>query len=168
MFLGSVMKYLYFKLFLNISILTILLCCQIYREQNEDNIILMKLDNEQEKVLTVENFIKIRNFVIDQGETMTYCNMFNDNPTFQINETARIFLNPSSQKYIDCKAPKEEFVEIIVFEEYPEIKYFCLYMIQNKLQLMDYRKNNDLKNTKTALEKYFNQTLYLIKNKHKS
>lgn len=64
-------------------------------------------------ILTRANFIIIRDFILNNGTRKTYSNMYNNNPYYQFSDELEAFLNPSSQKYIDCDAPAWEFMELV-------------------------------------------------------
>lgn len=63
-------------------------------------------------VLSVTNFVRIRQFILDQGKRQTYCNMFNHNPAWRFPDF-NTYLNPPDQKNINCEIGKSEFNTLV-------------------------------------------------------
>lgn len=59
----------------------------------EDKTMKLTLDSASESVLNKSNLDRIKKFIIQQGETCTFCNMYNHNPCFQ-NQDFSAYLIP--------------------------------------------------------------------------
>ncbi|NIM15583.1 MAG: hypothetical protein GTO45_26700 [Candidatus Aminicenantes bacterium] len=67
-----------------------------------------------EKTITRENLIKIKQFILEQGNRETYCNMYNNNPAYQT-KNFRFYLNPDSgQENINCDPKKSGFHNLTI------------------------------------------------------
>jgi hypothetical protein len=68
----------------------------------------------EEKTITRDNLIKIQQFILQQGKTETYCNMYNNNPTYQT-KNYRFYLNPDTgQENINCDPKKSKFHNLTI------------------------------------------------------
>lgn len=58
-------------------------------------------------MLSYEDFQEIKQFVLDKGQTRTYCNMYNNNPYYELKDSVELYLNPVIQfpKKEDAKKP---------------------------------------------------------------
>ena len=66
-------------------------------------------------VLNLDNFILIKNFILAQGRRQTYCNMFNDNPAYNIAD-CYYYLNPDTgQANINCDPTKSDFNTLVIY-----------------------------------------------------
>jgi len=74
-------------------------------------------------VLTVGNFVRIRQFILSQGRRRTYCNMFNDNPYWQF-FGFNAYLNPAVPTNINCEIGKFEFNTLVIQVTAPHTKYW--------------------------------------------
>ncbi len=63
-------------------------------------------------VLTAENFARVRQFILGQGERMTYCTRFTSNPFWEFPEF-NAYLNPQLQGN-DCKNGASEFNTLVI------------------------------------------------------
>lgn len=48
-------------------------------------------------VLSYDNLQDLKQFIINKGQTRTYCNMYNNNPYYEFDEEIRLYLNPITQ-----------------------------------------------------------------------
>lgn len=65
--------------------------------------------NKDEKIITRENLIKIKQFILQHGKRKTYCSMYNNNPAYETKEYL-FFLNPDTgQQNINCDPNKSDF-----------------------------------------------------------
>lgn len=78
--------------------------------------------------INVPNFNKIIKYILRNGDKETYCNMYNDNPhyTFQFFD---VYLNPESQRNINCEPNLSEFDEIVIRDTNSKKIY---YSVQSK------------------------------------
>jgi len=68
----------------------------------------------EEKTITRQNLIKIKQFILQQGNRETYCNMYNDNPAYQT-KGYHFYLNPDSgQENINCDPKKSDFHNLTI------------------------------------------------------
>jgi hypothetical protein len=63
--------------------------------------------------LTVESFVRIRTFILEQGHRQTYCNMFNHNPHWAF-PGFDAYLNPPDQRNINCEPGRSEFNRLVI------------------------------------------------------
>ena len=68
----------------------------------------------EEKTITRQNLIQIQQFILKQGKTATYCNMYNDNPAHQTNNYSFYLKPDSGQKNINCDPKKSEFHNLTI------------------------------------------------------
>jgi uncharacterized protein (DUF2141 family) len=68
----------------------------------------------KEKIITRENLIGIQQFILKQGKRQTYCNMYNNNPAYQM-KNYQFFLNPDDgQGDINCDPKKCTFHTLVI------------------------------------------------------
>lgn len=48
-------------------------------------------------ILSYTEYIVLKQFILDQGQIETYCNMYNDNPFYQFKNRVSLYLNPKHQ-----------------------------------------------------------------------
>ena len=71
-------------------------------------------DKSDEKILNRANLIKIKQFILQQGQTQTYCNMYNNNPVYRT-KSYHFYLNPDSgQQNINCDPDKSDFHHLTI------------------------------------------------------
>jgi len=74
----------------------------------------IRQNKSEEKTITRENLINIKQFILQQGKHETYCNMYNDNPAYQT-KGYRFYLNPdSSHENINCDPKKSDFNSLTI------------------------------------------------------
>ena len=74
----------------------------------------IRQEKAEEKTITRENLIKIKQFILQGGKRETYCNMYNDNPAYQTKGYS-FYLNPDSrQKNINCDPKKSDFHDLTI------------------------------------------------------
>ena len=64
-------------------------------------------------VVTTENFVRLRRFIIAQGRRRTYCSAFNYNPYFPFTRF-NLYLNPADQRNINCEIRKSDFPTLVI------------------------------------------------------
>ncbi|MBU1218894.1 hypothetical protein KKF34_06745 [Myxococcota bacterium] len=114
-----------------------------------------KIENKStsDSVLTTDNFLKIKKYILEKGKRETYCNMYNYNPVGYFGEFA-IFLNPDTgQKNINCEIGRSDFNYMVVKRKEP-IGYFRI-SIENSVLSFD-------KSEKKLLESFFQKALIQI------
>jgi hypothetical protein len=81
--------------------------------RSEDDHAAANVRNGSHPVLTVGNFVRIRQFILDQGQRRTYCNMFNHNPHWPFEEF-NAYLNPPDQRNMNCELGLSEFNTLVI------------------------------------------------------
>ena len=85
------------------------------------------LDIDITHLLSYEQFENIKKFVLDQGQTMTYCNMYNNNPYYQFG-AIELFLNPIMQFPDSSSISNPNIYNVIVLKMWnPPQDYQFLY-----------------------------------------
>jgi (2Fe-2S) ferredoxin len=79
-----------------------------------------KLDNSA--ALSKEDFRKIVQFVLSEGDRQTYCNMYNDNPHYKTNDF-EIYINPVNQNINPLSVNVLDYNEIVFEATEPELCY---------------------------------------------
>ncbi len=115
-------------------------------------------------IMTRKNFIIIRDFVLNNGSRETYCNMYNNNPHYQFTDEFEVFLNPSSQEYINCDAPASEFIEIVFRTTATPFKYYHVFLGVNDLILRFNNEGESEEDYRKKAEYYFAEALRQIFN----
>lgn len=80
---------------------------------------------EVTKLISIKEFIIIKNFILKKAQTMTYCNMYNNNPYYKF-ANFNVYLNPDvGQKNINCDPKLSDFNEIVIqnFKDKESIYY---------------------------------------------
>ena len=68
----------------------------------------------EEKIITRENLIRIKQFILRQGRREEYCNMYNNNPAYRTKGYG-FYLNPDSgQENINCDLEKSDFNNLTI------------------------------------------------------
>lgn len=116
------------------------------------------MHNTEKKVeLTKADFESIVKFVLDQGQTRTYCNMYNDNPYYSI-EGFNIYLNPIHQTISFFK--KENLSE-------RKVSYYNIIVIEDEKSTLRYQeiqlKNDDVIYSATNAASYLEVIFKTIK-----
>ncbi len=66
------------------------------------------------RALTPENFDRIVRFILERGDRLTWCNMYNLNPHLQL-PGFDAFLNPDvGQRNINCDPERSGFDELVI------------------------------------------------------
>jgi NAD+ synthase/NAD+ synthase (glutamine-hydrolysing) len=74
-------------------------------------------------VLTIENFVRIQKFILAQGNRMTYCTRFSNNPYWAF-PGFNAYLNPPNQRNIDCQIGESEFNTLVIQVTGPSTNYW--------------------------------------------
>ena len=69
-----------------------------------------------QEILTLENFNKIKNFILQHGDRETYCNMLNDNPHFQFADLDAYLHPEGGRKNINCDPNLSDFDELVIWD----------------------------------------------------
>ena len=86
-------------------------------------------------VLSVENYQRIKDFILKNGDRKTYCNMYNNNPHYEFG-TFHAYLNPEGgQININCDPEKSDFDELIIQDWNTDRIYFEVKIKKSKSKL---------------------------------
>lgn len=85
----------------------------------EDKTMKLTLDSASESVLNKSNLDRIKKFIIQQGETCLYSNMYNNNPCFQNQDFSALLIpdpgpNGNRQWNINCDTTKGDFNQLVI------------------------------------------------------
>ncbi|KXZ24587.1 hypothetical protein [Leptospira santarosai] len=86
----------------------VIIFCSVHTLFADKNVSGMNFD------INVNNFNKIKKYILLNGDKETYCNMYNDNPhyTFKLFD---VYLNPESQRNnINCDPSLSDFDEMVI------------------------------------------------------
>ena len=79
-------------------------------------------------VVTMDNFLRIKEFVLAGGQRRTYCNMYNNNPFYGF-EGLTVFLHPDGgQENINCDLNLSDFNHIVFNTSNPGYSYWHVYI----------------------------------------
>ena len=96
--------------------------------------------------LSYQDFQEIKQFVLDGGQTRTYCNMYSNNPYYELNDEVELYLNPIIQ-FVSAKDSKKP-------EVYNTIVIYMLFQNPNYPFSRTYiRENSETK--KIYVESYY-------------
>ncbi len=94
--------------------LSIIACSAAGRAETMQVHVRIRQKGNEEKTVTRENLIRIKHFILKNGQRETYCNMYNDNPAHRTKEF-RFYLNPDSgQQNINCDPEKSDFNSLTI------------------------------------------------------
>jgi hypothetical protein len=72
------------------------------------------IGRRKEKVINRENLIRIKQFILQNGQRETYCNMYNNNPAYGT-KGFKFYLDPDTgQKNINCELEKSDFNHLTI------------------------------------------------------
>ncbi|MGA1870892.1 MAG: BsuPI-related putative proteinase inhibitor [bacterium] len=117
-------------------------------------------------VINVEKFKKIRQFIIDQGQRETYCQMYNNNPYYQFSDNFAFYLNPRSQLVDMYDAPVDEFIEITIQEMPAPLKYYYIHYDEAAQNIcVRSSPQEEIEEVEKKIDFFFTEALSLIDNK---
>ena len=108
---------------ITVSLVSILLAGTGWAQTNPVPIASAQIPKGSNAVLTVSNFLTIKNFILTNGLSQTYCQMYNGNPYFGF-KGMNAYLNPDTlQANINCDRSKSDF-NTLVFQDHKPIGYW--------------------------------------------
>lgn len=120
------------------KIIATILMLVVYVIANAETIsvcVKIRQNGNEEKIITHENLIKIKQFILKNGQHETYGNMYNNNPAYHTKGFC-FYLNPDSgQQNINCDVAKSDFNSLIIRSlsakknQYRHIDFIDLYTI---------------------------------------
>ncbi len=133
----------------------------------KDETAIAEIPAGKNSTLTVENFLRIKAFILSRGLRQTYCNMFNDNPYYPF-ANFNVYLNPPSQLNINCDTGRSDFTAIVIqtskgFNEYRDIR---MGEKGDKLTLIQHYSTIKPDALTKEVEGFFREALEEIKNRH--
>jgi hypothetical protein len=96
-------------------VLTVLVICPV-RGLAKTIEVRLRISNDKsdEHIITRENLVKIEEFILQQGKRETYCNMYNNNPTYHTTNY-HFYLNPDTrQRNRNCDPTKSGFQNLTI------------------------------------------------------
>jgi len=117
------------------ALIIVLLAATGLAQSNPDSTSPVEIPNGSNAVLTVSNFLTIKNFILTNGLSQTYCQMYNGNPYFGF-EGMNAYLNPDThQANINCDRSKSDFNSLVLQERKP-IEYWDVILKTNQNMLV--------------------------------
>jgi len=117
------------------AFLIVFLAATGWAQTNPVPIASAEIPNGSNAVLTVSNFLTIKNFILTNGLSQTYCQMYNGNPYFGF-EGMNAYLNPDTlQANINCDRSKSDFNALVLQERKP-IEYWDVILKTNQDMLV--------------------------------
>lgn len=118
-----------------VALLIILHAATVRAQTNPVSIVSAEIPNGSNAVLTISNFLTIKNFILANGLSQTYGQMYNGNPYFGF-EGMNAYLNPDSQQAnINCDRSKSDF-DTLVLQERKPIEYWDVILKTNQSMLV--------------------------------
>ena len=102
---------------------------------DQEDSTIVEIPAGKSSVLTVENFLYIRRFVLSKGQRQTYCNMFNDNPFYPFS-SFNLYLNPSDQNNVNCDPGRSDFPIMVVQTTAGCNEYWDIYLDEENSKLI--------------------------------
>jgi hypothetical protein len=113
------------------TLIIVLLAANGWAQSNAVPIASVEIPNGSNVVLTVANFLTIKNFILTNGLSQTYCQMYNGNPYFGF-KGMNAYLNPDThQANINCDRSKSDF-NSLVLQEHKPIEYWDVLLKTNQ------------------------------------
>jgi len=74
----------------------------------------LRIYQGEEKIITHDHLVQIKQFILQKGQRETYSNMYNDNPAYHTKGFC-FYLNPDSgQENINCDLAKSDFNSLTI------------------------------------------------------
>jgi hypothetical protein len=87
------------------------------------------IPNSEKEVLSFNSIVQ---FILAHGDRETYCNMYNNNPHYELAPSVQVYLNPSiGQKNINCDPSISTFNEIVVRDLNSQQQYYIVSLAAN-------------------------------------
>ncbi len=106
-------------------------------------------------ILSCEDFQEIKQFVLDKGQTRTYCNMYNNNPYYEFNDRVELYLNSVVQfpKKEDVKKPDTyDTIVILIWNVERNYPFRYTHMKEDASTKKIYLIPSDLGDTSKSIE----------------
>jgi hypothetical protein len=83
------------------------------------------------EMLDIYNFERIINFILENGDRQTYCNMYNNNPHYSFRRF-EVYLNPEiGQANMNCDPRISDFNEIVIRDPDSDPQYYYLHIVRS-------------------------------------
>jgi hypothetical protein len=155
------------KNILGFILIIILGCCS---DNNRDDKINNNSDEYRDitKNFSIQEFEAIKNFILENGDRQTYCNMYNNNPHYSF-EGFEVYLNPEiGQGNINCDPEISDFNEIVIKDQNADPQYYYILIVrQGDLENKEifFSVPAGMKEEKVYLLKYYEYDLDLMESK---
>ena len=105
------------------------------------------------KILSVNEFEKIKNFILKKGDRQTYRNFDNDNPHYGFNGFEVFLASDIGQKNIRNDPAKSDFNELTIYDRKASIQYYRIFIV----------RKGDIKSNKFGIKKGMKEgKVYLV------
>lgn len=128
-------------------------------------------------ILSYNEFQEIKQFVLDEGQTQTYCNRYNDNPYYLFNMdkkhgkyVIKLYLNPILQFPLQPKNPEaydEIYISPFVINEKSETREIYLIPSSNEMYNIEDNSRISIKDQINIASEYINIILKEIRSHKK-
>ena len=116
-------------------------------------------------ILSKQNFVDIAQFILDNGSTGTYSNMYNNNPYYSYQDLD-IYLNPINQfiEFIKSDTPPivTNYNGILIRDINSRYTYYEIKLLGEKVLIYNPHKHNRNVYESTLLENYIPKLMSLI------
>ncbi len=131
-------------------------------ETNSVQVSSAEIPNGTNIVLTMENFLKISNFVLSEGDRQTYCQAFNNNPHYRFSDF-HLYLNSFSGNF-QCELGKCEFtITIQTINTSFTYSYWNVSLREKNLILQQYHSTTKSNILTKEVEEFFQKALSEIR-----
>jgi len=95
-------------------LLALVACAAAVLAENVEMRVRIRPRGDDEKTLTRDTLVRIKQFILKNGQKETYCNMYNGNPAYHT-KNFRFYLNPDSgPANINCDPAKSDFNNLTI------------------------------------------------------
>ncbi|MCF8358391.1 MAG: hypothetical protein K9H26_06505 [Prolixibacteraceae bacterium] len=116
------------KYFLLILPIFILCCCNDNNRDLDENV--SKKYIELTDNFSFQEFESVQEFVFENGDRQTYCNLYNDNPHFSFNGF-EVYLDPETgQENMNCDPEISDFNQIVIVDLDVSLQYYRLLIVR--------------------------------------
>ncbi|MCL2067622.1 MAG: hypothetical protein FWG99_09175 [Treponema sp.] len=125
-----------------------------------------RLDRDISELLSKNDFEEIVQFILDNGDRRTYCNMYNNNPHYRI-EDFSIYLNPISQ-FINFTRDNlstlaGEYDEMVIMDQNSTYLYYYIKLSGERIWVYDPYEIKKIDYRNDIIKKYMPKLKGLIR-----
>ena len=165
------------KYIIGIILPAIIYSCSVKNDENEFE---SNLFRDISFIFSKDNFEDLHTFILENGDTETYCSMYNDNPHFSL-EGFDVYLNPEiGQSNINCDPEISKFNVLVIRDWDAEPQYYHMLLVrkgdldnelilisipegvrEEKVYLLNY-KESDLDSLENKVQNYLSEIKNLL------